>query len=333
MIIPQHALDNHLKKGCGPVYWISGQDPYLFNQTVVSIKQAWQQQTQKNSEETVLDIQQPQDWAESLQDANTYALFSDYRWLDLRFAKKTVDATGKQALQTYLESPNMRSLVLVRAPEVPVKQIQALANHPHMSVIQVIPYSPPVFKKFITQRLQSLKIRHDPEVPEIIYQYHQANLLACNQFLELLACMHDLGQTLNTTTLMTYLRDQSEFSIYELGDACLHGQTLHALHIFRQIQQAQGEPILILWVLHQAIRNLAQIDHLLTSLSFQAACQQLKIWTQKIPLYQRAKQRIPADQAKILLKRCQHLDEQIKTNRNNLLWQELEGLVVALSAP
>ncbi|MCX7091172.1 MAG: DNA polymerase III subunit delta [Legionellales bacterium] len=328
MIIPQHALENHLKKGCAPVYWIAGQDPYLCNQSIVAIKQAWQTVTQKNSEDNLVDIQQPQDWAESLQDANTYALFSDYRYLELRFGKKTVDATGKQALQTYLDHSNPRTLVLIRAPEVPIKSIQTLANHPQIAVVQVIPYSPPVFKKFIIHRLQALQIRHEPEVPEIIYQYHQANVLACNQFLELLACMHDLSQPLSTTALMTYLRDQSEFSVYELGDACLHGQTHHALHILRQIQQSQGEPILILWVLHQVIRNLAQIDHLLATVSFQAACQQLKIWTQKIPSYQSARQRISAEQTKILLKRCQHIDTQIKTNRSNLLWQDLERLVI-----
>ena len=173
-----------------------------------------------------------------------------------------------------------------------------------------------------------MHIQYTVEVPEVIYQYHQANVLACNQFLELLACMHDLSQPLSTTALMTYLRDQSEFSVYELGDACLHGQTHHALHILRQIQQSQGEPIFILWVLHQVIRNLAQIDHLLATVSFQAACQQLKIWTQKIPSYQSARQRIPTEQTKILLKRCQHLDTQIKTNRSNLLWQDLERLVI-----
>ena len=85
---------------------------------------------------------------------------------------------------------------------------------------------------------------------------------------------------------------------------------------------------MILWVLHQVIRNLAQIDHLLATVSFQAACQQLKIWTQKIPSYQSARQRISAEQTKILLKRCQHIDTQIKTNRSNLLWQDLERLVI-----
>lgn len=331
MIIPQHALENHLKKNCAPVYIIVGQDPYLFNQAVLSIKQAWQHKTQQDSEETILDIHQSQDWADSFHQANTYSLFSEYQLLDLRFAKKSIDAAGKKAFQSYIDHANPRCLVLIQASELPVKQIQTLTSHPQLMCIQVMPYSPPVFKKFIVQRLQALQIQYEQDVPEIIYQYHQANLLACNQFLELLACMHDLSQILSSTILMTYLRDQSEFSIYELGDACLAGQTTHAIHIIRQIQQAQGEPILVLWVLTQEIRKLVKIHHLQASQSFQTICQQLKIWSQKIPLYQKAWQRTSKTQACDLLKRCQNLDEQMKSHRSSLIWQELERLVVELA--
>lgn len=331
MIIPQHNLDNHLKKGCAPLYWVVGQDPYLFNQTVRAIKQAWQHRTQLSSEETVVDIQQTQHWHDSFQDANTYSLFSEYRLLDLRFAKKTLDAASKKTIQVYIDRPNPRCLVLIQAPELSVKQIQTLVSHPQVSCIQILPYTPIQFKKFIIQRLQALQIQHAPDIPEVIYQYHQANLLACNQFLELLACMHDLSELLTTANLMTYLRDQSEFSIYELGEACLNGQTTHAIHVLRKIKQAQEEPILILWVLSQEIRKLVQIHHLIASQPFPAICQQLKIWSQKVPLYQKAWQRVSGVQACDLLKCCQHLDEQMKSNRSGLLWQELEQLVVRLS--
>lgn len=331
MIIAQNALDNHLKRGCAAVYVLVGLDPYLFQQTVLAIKQAWKRHPERhNCEETVVDIIQSQNWAEGLQQANTYSLFSDYQLLDLRFAKKTLDSTAKNALQAYADNPNPHCLVLIQAPELPFKQMQAFANHGNIVTIQIQPYGPPAFKKFIIQRLQTLQISYEPTVPDMLYQYHQANLLACNQFLELLACMHDLSQTLTAAILMTYLRDQSEFTIYELGDACLSGQMTHAIHIARQLQNAQAEPILVLWVLTQELRKIAQIHHLSTTTSFQTACQQLKIWTNKIPMYQRAWQRVSSVRAYDLLKHCQFLDEQMKSNRNPLIWQELEGLIVKL---
>lgn len=332
MIIAQNALDIHLKKACAPIYIIVGQDPFLFQQTVLSIKQAWRKSKDDRIEETIMDILQPQDWAEAFQHANIYSLFSEYQLLDLRFAKKTLDAAAKNVLQAYADHPNPRCLVLIQAPELPFKQMQAFTNHAHIVSIQVQAYSPPAFKKFIVQRLQSLQITYETNVPDMIYQYHQANLLACNQFLDLVACMHDLSQTLTSSILMTYLRDQSEFSIYELGEACLNGQVTHAIHIARQIQHAQIEPILVLWVLCQELRKIAQIHHLLATLSFQAVCQQLKIWTQKVPIYQKAWQRVSSARAYEMLKYCQNLDEQLKSNRSAMIWQELENLIIKLCA-
>ena len=332
MIIPQHNLQNHLNKGCTPIFWVMGQEPYLFNETILAIKRAWQQRTQRCSEETIIDVHQSQDWNESFQNANTFLLFAEYRLMDLRFAKKTLDAVGKKAIIAYADNPNQRCLVLIQTPDLPIKQIQILANHSQISCVQVQAYTPIQFKKFISQRLQTLKIIYTDDIPDLIYHYHQANLLACNQFIEVLACMHDLNQPLNAAELMTYLRDQSSFSIYELGDACLNGQIIQAIHMLRTLQKSEQEPILILWVLSQEIRKIIQIHHLSQSQTFQTICQQLKIWSKKTSLYQKAWQRITRSRATELLKRCQSLDVLMKSNRSQLIWQELEQIAISLSS-
>ena len=156
MIIAQNAVDTHLKKGCMPVYMVLGQEPYLFQQTVLSIKKAFRAATSSmpvsdqddgKCEETVADINQSQDWVENIQQANTYSLFSEYQLLDLRFAKKTLDTTAKTTIQSYLDKPNLRALLLIQAPELPFKQLQAFHSHPHMGIIQVQTLAAPAFKK------------------------------------------------------------------------------------------------------------------------------------------------------------------------------------------
>ncbi|MCR9191062.1 MAG: DNA polymerase III subunit delta [Gammaproteobacteria bacterium] len=332
MIIQYHALEHHLKKNCAAIYILTGTDLYLCQQAVQWIKQAWKRKTEASTEETIRTIQQSSDWAESFQEANTYALFATHCFLDLRYAKKTLDAAGKQQIQTYLETPNPRSLILIQAPSLPAKQVQALASHPQLVHSHILPLTPQAFKKLIIQQLKTSNLQFDIEVPEMIHYYHQSNVMACSQFIEQLALMHDLQQRLTTDILLTYLRDQSEFSIYELGDACLSAKTTHALHIIRQIQHAQGEPTLILWLLSQEIRKLIQLQNLLRSISFQTACQQLKIWSQKTALYQQASQRLSLTQLYTLLQTCQHLDEQIKSNRSGMIWQGLEQLILELAS-
>ncbi|PJD93616.1 MAG: DNA polymerase III subunit delta [Legionella sp.] len=331
MIIPYPALEQHLKKQCAPVYLVTGLDLYLFHQAVTLIKQAWKHTSQDTHEESISSVQQAADWAQSFQEANTYSLFSNHSLLDLRFDKKTLDAASKKHLQSYLEHPNPSSLVLIQAPSLPAKQVQSLVTHPNIVHTHITPLTPQAFKKFIAQRLQTLQLRCDSDVPDLIYQYHQANLLACSQFIEQLSLMHDTTHILDQATIMTYLRDQSEFTLYELGDACLSAQTTKAIHIFRQLNQAQTEPTLILWLLSQEVRKLIQLHHLLQSMSYQAACQQLKIWSQKTAMYQQASQRLSVTTLYTLLKICQYLDEQLKSNRSTGIWYELEQLILKIA--
>lgn len=332
MIIKYSALVAHLQKRCAPVYIITGQEPYLFNQAVMQIKSAWKQFTQQDSEETTLHIQQAADWAQSFQDANSYALFTNYRLLDCRFEKKTLDAASKQHIQHYMEQPNQRCLVLIQAPMLPAKQVQALASHAQIVHINVSSLTAIALKQFIIDSLKNHKLHYEPQVPDLIFQYNQNNLLACNQIVEQLALIHEPTQTISCATVMNYLRDQGDFSIYELGDACIAGDTVNAMHMLSQIKQSQGEPTLILWLLAQEIRKLIQLHHCIKlNTSFSNACQKLKIWTQKIEIYQKAVQRLGPLDLDEILKFCQHLDEQIKSNRNVLVWQKLSQLILFIT--
>ena len=333
MIIKPAALEAHLKKQHASIYIFTGLDPYLLQQSVLLIKKAWKQLRAEDGEETILHIQQPTDWAQSIQNANSYSLFANYRLLDLRFDKKTLDAVGKNQLKMYLEAPNPRTLILIQAPHIPASQLQLFANDPNVVHTHIMPLTGQSLKNFVTTTLQKHALMYDPDVPELIFQYNQNNVLACNQLIEQLAMVHPPSQSLTTTIVMDYIADHGDFSIYELGDACLNAETSKAIHILRQISCAQGEPTLILWLFAQEIRRLIQLKHLLKqSIAFNTACQQLKIWSQKVALYQKAIQRLSVSQLYTLLGQCQQLDEQIKSSRAKTIWLEFESLIITITA-
>ena len=288
MIIKYPMLAASLKKRCAPMYIITGQEPYLVEQAVQEIKQAWQQHTKQDTEETALTLQQTTDWATSFEEANSYALFATHRLLDLRFDKKSLDAESKKRIQGYLENPNSRCLVIIQAPLLPAKSLQTLAQNANLVHVSINALNAQGLKQFIRDTLKKHLIAHEPQVPELIFQYNQNNLLACNQIIEQLALIHEPAQPITCATAMDYLRDQGDFSIYELGDALLAGQAAHAIRMLRQMIQSQQEPTLVLWLLAQEIRKLIQLHHLSQqAIPFQAACQQLNIWAQKIENYQK----------------------------------------------
>ena len=332
MIIKYPMLTAALKKRCAPMYIISGQEPYLVQQAVSQIKHAWQHHTQQDTEETILTLQQATDWANSFEEANSYALFTTHRLLDLRFEKKSLDADSKKRIQAYLEHPNLRCLLMIQAPLLAAKTLQTLAQHENLVHVTITALNAQGLKQFIGDALKKHGMSYEPQVPELIFRYNQNNLLACHQIIEQLALIHQPPKPITCPIVMDYLRDQGDFSIYELGDALLAGQTAQAIRMLRQIIQSQQEPTLILWVLAQEIRKLIQLHHLSQqAIPFHAACQQLNIWSQKIENYQKSYQRLSLKTLFSLLQQCQSIDEQLKSNRQSTLWHTIERLCLSLA--
>lgn len=289
------------------------------------------QQNRHESDETILNIHTPDDWEALLQEANSYSLFSENRLLDARFDKKSLDKSAKDALTRYLKTINSRCLIILQMEHVPVKQVQWLSNTPDVMVIHLAPFTSSALHRWIKDQLQERAIRHTEDVPELIHQYTQGNMLASAQAIEQLSLIADPTQALTANDVRMQLIDQSEFQLYELTDACLNANAEKALHILRQISHDRAEPALILWLLAQEIRQLLQLSHLRKQQhSISSACQQLKIWPQRTPLYERTLARSSLNMLHQLLHQCALLDERIKTNQNSHVWDGLERLALSL---
>jgi DNA polymerase-3 subunit delta len=331
MIIKHQDLLFSLRKKLYALYILTGQDPYLLNEAALLIKKAWRQQGE--SDEQIIQLEQPADWNTLQEEANSYCLFSQFLLLDARFDKKSIDASAKKILQDYLLDTNPRSLILLRAPNVPSKQLQFIANNEHTILVQAYPLSNLALQRWVATQLTSKNFRYEPSIPALICQYTQGNMLACAQMIEKLALIHAENDILTTSMVTEQLSDQCNYQLYELAEACLNAKSDKAIHLLRQAHDNKTEPSLILWLLSQEIRLLIQLSHLRQqSIPFLTACNQLKIWPQRAKTYEMALARLPITQLYQLLSTGQQLDEQIKTNQTIAIWYGLEQLAMGLGA-
>jgi DNA polymerase-3 subunit delta len=168
-------------------------------------------------------------------------------------------------------------------------------------------------------------------VPALIHQYTQGNLLACAQTIEKLALISDKTNVLTAEDVKAQLIYQCEYQLYELADACLTANAEKALHLLRQANNNRTEPTLILWLLTQEVRQLIQLSHALKQqVAFSVACSQQKIWPQRANLYERTLTRLPLARLYELLKNSKQLDEQIKSNQSQQIWNGFEQLALTL---
>lgn len=329
MNIKYQAVAQHLRQKLCPLYILTGQDHYLLNDAALSIKKVWRQRGE--CDEKTLQLNGPTDWAILLEEANSYSLFSEFVLIDARCDKKTIEAAGKKILQQYLQNINSRCLIILRAPNVPSKQLQLLSNNEHTVLIQAYPFTPVELQRWITTQLQHHAIHHETQIPSLIHQYTQGNMLACAQVIEKLILTRNDDELLTNDMVLEHLSDQCDYQLYELAEACLAGRAEKAIHLLRQACQNKTEPTLILWLLSQEVRLLIQLNHLRAqSIPLETACNQLKIWPQRARSYDMTLQRLSSVKLQNMLQICQQLDEQIKSVQSVTIWHGLENIALEL---
>jgi DNA polymerase-3 subunit delta len=156
-------------------------------------------------------------------------------------------------------------------------------------------------------------------------------MLACAQILEKLPLIIPEETRLTRDMMIEQLHDQCDYQLYELAEACLSGAREKVIHLLRLARQNKTEPTLILWLITQEIRQLIQLDHMRKqSLPLSKACMQLKIWPQRVRLYETTLIRVSQITLQQLLIKSQNLDVNIKSNQSQIFWHDLEQLALAL---
>lgn len=329
MQIKQQMLAQQIQKKIAPLYVLTGQEHYLLEDGLNTIKSVIKKSF--DCDEKIITINAAEDWNILLEEANSYSLFSDIVLLNIVYDKKTIDAAGKKILTKYLSAINSRCYIIIRAPNLPAKQLQWLYNQEQVVVVIAYPLNAEAMKQWIVNQFKKYAFSFEPQIPDLIYQYTQGNMLACAQVIEKIALSNMANSKINSQQALEHLSDQCAHSLYELSDACLLGQADKAIHILRQAADNKTEATLVLWMLTQEVRILLQLSfRQQQNIDFKTACSQLKIWPQRINFYQSGVRRLNTSILEQLLHYCKFIDEQIKSNLNTQVWNALEKLSLSL---
>lgn len=330
MLIRPQVLAKNLQQNLKALYFLTGQDHFLLNEAAKDIQLAWQKNV-KEGEKAVFTIESVSDWAVLAEKVSNYSLFADNQLMDIRYEKKTFEPQAKAFFAHFLANINPRCLLLLRAPFLGAKQLSSLMSHDAVAVVQATPLDKQAMQTWITEQLQKKAMKFAQAVPSLIWQYTQGNMLACAQVIEKLTLVNAEKKPLTVAMVKEQLVDQCNYQLFELSEACLSANAAKAMQLLKQAYLAKTEPTLILWLLTQEIRQLIQLGELTKrSISFNAACQQLKIWSTRKGLYQLVMKQFSAEDLFLLLQFCKHIDERIKLNQVKLAWQALEQVALSL---
>lgn len=331
MIIKYPALPASLKQNVHALYILIGACPFLINDAVFQIKNAWRIQGQ--TDESTWDLNSASDWRTLIEAANHYSLFAERSLLNAHIDKKNIDSKGKDILTTYLQNPNPQSLIILQSPQVPIKSLQWLSNLKAALVVQVFPFTAREQHQWIACEFKKHHITFSPQVPSLLTHYTKANMLACNQVIQKIVLAHEGVSHITEEEALHHLNDQSDYSLYEITEACLKADTERALYLLKRAHEHRHEPALLLWLITQEIRLLIELihQHQYQSKTFNETCKQLKIWPKKIQFYQAAAARLTLAHLYQLIQLSMEIDTYIKTNQSAQIWPSLDQLIFEFS--
>jgi DNA polymerase-3 subunit delta len=329
MQIKPNYLEQHLKKKSFSIYWLAGQDTYLIENSLKIIKTYIK--SLQDCDETLITIQAPEDWTAMQEEANAYSLFSEATLLNIVYDKKTLDSTGKKIISEYLKNSNSRCFIIIRSPNIPAKQLQWLTPLTELLLVIHYPLTADAMNTWIASQLKINKLSFGGNVPALIQQHTQGNMLACAQVIEKISLTYAAQSHISNEQVLEQVFNQCEHSLFELIDTCLIGQADKGIQILRHAATNKTEATLVLWMFTQELRLLLQLNYLIAqNVDFKSACGQLKIWPQRTGLYQAALKRTNQVQLQELIHYCLNIDEQIKSSSSTQVWNSLERIALSL---
>jgi DNA polymerase-3 subunit delta len=325
-------LTAHLSKPLAPLYWLSGDVPFLLQESSDMIRNAATQQGY--SERLVFHIDNHFSWDVFHQHVNTFSLFSNKQLIELRSNTATLGDAGKKALQNYVKKPAKDKLILLSTAKVDTQMQKAIwfqeINHAAI-FIALWPITTDQLPQWIANRIAAKKLKMEPQAIALLATFGEGNLLAIAQEIEKLQLSYP--ETLITTEMMmAAIADNARFDVFQLSDAVLQNNPTRILRIIKNLQAEGTEAILVLWALTREIRVLLSIAHAISEgVAIEAALQQQRVWEKQKSPVRKTLQKHNVHSLQKLLQHAAKIDAIIKGVEPGSVWDELERLALGIA--
>jgi DNA polymerase III subunit delta len=250
------ALGGHLSGRLLPVYLITGDEPLLGGEAADAVRAA--ARAQGYTERVVHFVTPGFNWNDLTGSVNTLSLFAERRLVEIRLASARPGPAGGAALVELIATNVPDVVFLIQTPRLE-REAQGAewvrAAEKHGAWVQVWPVDAGKLPGWLAGRARRLKLQADSGVFEALAERTEGNLLAANQELEKLRLAATEGR-ITLDQVVAGVADSARFDTFKLLTAALEGDAPRALRILDGLRAEGVEPVLVLWALARAVRDL-----------------------------------------------------------------------------
>jgi len=325
-------LDAHLAKQTAPVYLLHGEEPWQLMQLGDELRQ--HARSTGFDERQVLIANEEADWSLFREAADSMSLFAEKRIIELRLPTGKPGRTGSEVLKQYCANPADDVLLIITSAKLDrggsssawFKAIDKVGV-----TIAVWPIEPAKLVHWLGDRLGSHGLTASPDALALITERVEGNMLAAAQEVERLALLHPAGE-LGADDVLAAVSDSARYSIGNLVQAALAGQSARAVRIVRGLRDEAVAPVLILWSLSQEIRSGTRAAEACEQgVAVDAALKGAGVWPSRAGPLKKAMTRHNATSWLNMLAASSRLDRLIKGQATGDIWDTFESLCIHLA--
>lgn len=287
-----NQLASQLTQGLMPCYLIFGEEPLQKLEAIEEVRLAAKQQGFLERLSFSADAQF--DWQDIFNELSAMSLFAERRLIELELAQAKPPATVNEQLKRLAQQLHPDIVLLIHGNRSHsdvsklawFKQLQA-----HAIQVPIYPLDERQQRQWLQQRAQRLNVQLTSDALQLLQQYSAGNLLAARQELEKLALTH-ANERVDAAVFSRFLADNASYTVFQLIDAVLSGNSADALHRLKRLLEQDTEAVIIAWQLQKELLQLRQLHAAAASGSLAEQFKQMAIWPKRQPLYQHAIKRL-----------------------------------------
>ncbi|CAC9574859.1 DNA polymerase III delta subunit (EC 2.7.7.7) [uncultured Gammaproteobacteria bacterium] len=332
MQIKPEQLSKVLTKQLDSLYFVFGPELLLVEQSLTHIKNT--AKAQGFDERISFEVNGNFDWGKIIAELSATSLFSSKRIIECRLTTGKIGQKGSKALTKIAANVADDILFIVSTGKLDFAQQKSKwfkTLEANGNIVQAWEVQRDHLVGWIANHMTELGLESSPKIAENIAYYTEGNLLASLQEIQKLKMAYPNGN-IDIEDYIQQLGQQSQYTIYNLIDSALMGDSEQVLKIYALMTTDTAMPIMLSGALYREINSITDMAIELQQVKqVGSVMSNHKVWKSRQTAIGNALKRLPYQRLQKILLSLGRIDRSIKGVDNLNVIDELRILLLTLA--
>jgi len=333
MRIRPEQLASNLARELGALYFVFGPEQLLVEQSLAHIRNT--AKAQGFDDRVSFEVDGKFDWGVVTAALLDVSLFSPKRIIECRLKTGKIGVKGSKALTKIASNLPADILLIVSTGKLDFAQQKAKwfkTLDANGVIVQVWEVQRDHLIGWVANHMQAEGLAANPKIAEGIAYFTEGNLLASMQEIQKLKMAYPDGNNIDADEYLQQLNQQSHYTVYNLVDSALSGNSEQVLKIYATMIDDTAMPIILSSTLYREISAIIAMSIELQQVKqVESVMESHRVWKNRKPIIGNVLRRLSYQRLQKMLLLLGRIDRSIKGMDNLNVINELRVLLLTLS--